>query len=115
MHEHDKIIADLEKLAEWMDSKFALPGTKIRLGLDSILGVIPGVGDTATLAISAYMIAKARTIGVPHHVTARMLWNIFIDWLVGLVPFLGDIFDVGFKANLKNVALLKEHVRKSGL
>lgn len=112
MTEHDKIIADLEKLAEWMDSKFTLPGTKIRLGLDSIVGIIPGIGDTATFAVSAYIVGKARALGVPMHVTLRMMWHIFIDWLIGLIPFLGDIFDVGFKANTKNVALLKEHVVK---
>lgn len=110
MPHHDKIIDDLEKLAVWMDSKFVLPGTKIRMGLDSIIGWLPGIGDTATLAVSAYMLGQAKKLDVPPLLMGRMVWNIFIDWLIGLVPLLGDIFDVGFKANTKNVALLKNHV-----
>lgn len=115
IHPHDKAIADLERLAEWMDAKFRIPGTGIRMGLDGLLGFIPGIGDTAGFAVSAYMLGKARAMGVPPSLMVRMVWNIFIDWLIGLVPLLGDIFDVGFKANLRNVALLKEHVRKSRL
>lgn len=112
MAEHDKIIAELETLAYWMDSKFAIPGTKTRMGLDSLLGFIPGIGDTMGFAVSAYMLGRAARLGVPKHLMARMLWNIIVDWFVGLVPLAGDIFDVGFKANIKNVRLLKEHVAK---
>lgn len=109
---HDKIIAELETLAHWMDSKFAIPGTKMRMGLDGLLGFIPGVGDTAGFMVSAYILGRAMRIGVPKRMLARMFANIFFDWLVGLVPLLGDFLDIKFKANNKNVRLLKEHVAK---
>ena len=113
-HTPNKILqSDLEKLerlADWMDSKFILPGTSIRFGFDSLIGLIPGLGDTATLAVSAFLIGKARSYNLPWHVSALMIWNAFIDWLIGLIPFLGDIFDIGWKANRKNVALLRKHL-----
>lgn len=112
MTEHDRIIAELETLAHWMDAKFVIPGTKMRMGLDGLLGFIPGVGDTAGFMVSAYMLGRARRLGVPKMLMLRMIRNIFIDWLVGLVPLAGDLFDIGFKANIKNVRLLKEHVAK---
>ena len=105
----------LDSLADWMDSKFKIPGTSIRFGLDSLIGFIPGIGDTIGLAISGYVINIAHKYHAPLSLKARMIWNIFIDWLVGLIPFLGDIFDIGFKANKKNVALLKEHLDKKNI
>lgn len=110
--QHDKIIAELETLAHWMDSKFAIPGTKMRMGLDGLFGFIPGIGDTMGFMVSAYMLGRAMRLGVPKRLMVRMIWNIFVDWLVGLVPIVGDFFDIKFKANLKNVRLLKEHVAK---
>ena len=112
-HHHD--IDKLERLATWMDSRFHIPGTSIRFGLDSLLGLLPGIGDTATLATTAYIIGKSKSHGVPSHITALMIWNAFVDWLIGLVPLIGDIFDVGWKANKRNVALLKEHSQKKTL
>lgn len=108
----DQDLRHLEALATWMDSKFTLPGTKIKFGLDSLIGVIPGIGDTATVAVTAYIIGKAGKYNIPKHIRMKMMWNAFVDWLVGLIPFFGDIFDVGFKANKKNVALLLEHLHK---
>lgn len=112
MADHDKIIAELETLAHWMDSKFTVPGTNIKMGLDGLLGFIPGIGDTMGFAVSAYMLGRAGRLGVPKTLMARMVWNIFIDWLVGLVPLAGDFFDIAFKANIKNVRLLKEYVAR---
>jgi hypothetical protein len=103
-------IRKMEKMAVWLDSRFSIPGTSIRFGLDSILGLIPGIGDTVTLASTAYLIRIARTHNLPLYVIIHMLWNAFVDWFIGLVPLLGDIFDVGWKANLKNVALIKKHL-----
>ncbi len=103
----------LDLLAEWMDNKFRVPGTQIKFGIDSILGLIPGIGDTIGLAISGYVLKRARHYGAPKSVQIKMIWNIFIDWLIGLIPFLGDIFDVGYKANVKNVALLKKHLNEN--
>ena len=108
----DEDLRQLQALADWMDSKFVIPGTKIRFGLDSIIGLIPGLGDTASAAVTAFIIAKAGKYNLPFHVKMRMAWNGFLDWLVGLIPFFGDIFDVGFKANRKNVALIVEHLER---
>lgn len=96
-------------MAEWMDSKFTIPGTSINFGFDSILGLIPGIGDTVTVASTIYLLGHANTMRVPTAVKLRMLWNAFIDWFIGIIPFFGDIFDIGWKANRKNVALLKKH------
>lgn len=109
-HTHHKEIEKLEKLARLMDSQFGVPGTNIRMGLDSILGVIPGIGDTATMLVSVYIIHRARQHGAHPALLSRMGYNVFVDWLIGLVPFFGDIFDVGWKANKKNVELLKAHL-----
>lgn len=106
--EHD--LNKLQSMADWMDNRFRIPGTSIRFGLDSLLGLIPGVGDTVTLASTVYLISAARRYDLPWHVTLRMIWNAFIDWFIGLIPFLGDIFDVGWKSNQKNVALIKNYL-----
>lgn len=109
MKEND--ILKLEQLADLMDNQFTIPGTDIRIGLDPILGLIPGVGDTASLAVSGYIIHKARQNGVHPILLSRMTWNVFMDWLIGLVPLVGDIFDVGFKANRRNIELIRAHFR----
>ena len=112
-HHH---IKDLEALADWMDSKFTVPGTRYRFGLDSFTGLVPGIGDTLGLAVSAYIYHRARQYDLPARLKAVMLKNIFIDWLIGLIPFAGDLFDFGWKANRKNVALLKQHLdREAGI
>ena len=105
-----KRVAQAEALAHRMDSAFRLPFTRIRLGWDSILGLVPGVGDTATLLPAAWIVYTAHDMGVPNSKKLKMLWNIGIDWLVGLVPLAGDILDVSFKANRKNAAMLRQHV-----
>ncbi len=102
-------IENLEKLADWMDSRFKIPGTSIRFGLDSLLGLVPGIGDTVTILSTIYLIGKSKSHNLPFYVTLKMIWNAFLDWFIGLIPFLGDIFDIGWKANRKNVALLKKH------
>ncbi len=112
MDEQHPHIKELEILADWMDSKFIVPGTNHRFGLDSLVGLIPGIGDTVGLLVSGYIFHKATRHNLPHHLKAVMLWNIFIDWLIGIVPFAGDIFDIGWKANRRNVDLLKKHLAK---
>lgn len=109
MNEND--LLKLDQLADLMDNKLVIPGTNIRLGLDSIIGLIPGIGDTISLAISAYIVHHAYRAKVHPIMLSRMIWNIFIDWLIGIIPFFGDIFDVGFKANRRNVDLLKAHIK----
>lgn len=108
-------IERLRKLAKLMDSQFNLPGTNIRFGLDSILGIIPGVGDTVTLLSTIYLVGVARTLGVPFFIIVKMIWNALIDWFIGLIPLIGDIFDVGWKSNQKNVALIIDHLEKQDI
>jgi len=99
----------LEFLARLLDSQFKIPGTNIRFGLDAIIGLVPGVGDLSTFAVSSYMIVVMARNGVSGYVLARMVLNILIDTIIGSIPLIGDLFDVAFKANLKNMRLLKEH------
>lgn len=93
-----------------MDEAFRVPGTDIRFGLDPLLGLIPGVGDTAAGLVSVYLIGKARTLGVPFSTLLCMTWNMLVDWVIGSIPLLGDAFDVEFKANRRNVELIKRHL-----
>lgn len=102
-------LRQLDWIADLMDSRFLLPGTNIRIGLDALIGLIPVLGDTISILISSYIVKTAHELGAPKHLKLRMAWNIFLDWLIGLVPFIGDVFDIGWKANRRNVALLRRH------
>ena len=104
--------ADIERLARWLDAKYRIPGTSIRFGYDSIIGLIPGIGDTITGALGLYIIARAHRLGAPKHVLARMLGNVVVDSLVGAIPILGDLFDVAFKSNTANIKLLLKHLER---
>lgn len=97
-------------LARALDSAIRIPGTGIRLGLDSIVGLVPGAGDLVSSLLSGYIVLAAARMGVPPAVVARMILNLGVDTLVGSVPLLGDLFDVGFKANVRNAALLDRHL-----
>jgi hypothetical protein len=101
----------LERVAEWMDARFRIPGTELRFGLDGLLGLLPGVGDSVTALPAAYIIMRARAIGSPPDIQARMVGNVLLDLLIGALPLVGDLFDFGFKANRRNVRLLHEHFR----
>ena len=100
----------LAALARWMDSAFEIPGTGIRIGFDPILGLVPGLGDALTTLVSVYILGAARRYGVPRVTLLRMAANIAIDLVLGSVPIFGDMFDVFWKANVRNVALLEKHV-----
>lgn len=99
----------LETLAQWMDNRFKIPGTNIRFGLDALIGLIPGAGDLTTFGISGFMLLIMAQNGASGAVLAKMIMNVLIDTIIGAVPVIGDIFDVGFKSNTKNVKLMKEH------
>ena len=103
----------LARLADWMDSRFRIPGTRIRFGLDSIVGLVPGVGDGLSLIPAAYIVGQAARLGVSKTVLARMVANIVLDSLLGSIPLIGDLFDVGFKANRKNIELLRRSLSKA--
>ncbi len=100
----------IELLAYWMDTVFEIPGLGIRFGFDAIIGLIPGLGDILTSLISLYILAAARRYGVPRATLTRMAFNIAVDTTVGAIPFFGDAFDVYWKANVMNVALLRRHL-----
>src|SRR2546423_14811816 len=97
----------LEQLSRLMDGLFRIPGTQWRVGLDAIVGLIPGVGDFATTAVSLYILAAGVRYRVPKVTLLRMAVNIGIDYLLGSVPVVGDIFDAAWKSNQMNVELLK--------
>jgi hypothetical protein len=103
-------VARLRQLASLLDSAVGIPGTKVRFGVDSLLGLVPGVGDLVGGVLSVFIVISAARLGASPSLVARMLGNIAIDTAVGTVPLLGDLFDVGWKANLRNVALIEEHV-----
>ncbi|MGH7475657.1 MAG: DUF4112 domain-containing protein [Longimicrobiales bacterium] len=100
----------LDALAQTLDRVFRLPGTDIRFGLDPLLGLIPGAGDLLGGALSAYVVLVGARLGAPRGLLLRMLFNVGIDAVVGAVPVLGDLFDVAWRANTRNVALLRRYV-----
>lgn len=99
----------LDWISKLMDAQFSIPGTKFRFGLDGIIGLIPGAGDISTFAVSAYLLTIMARNGASGYVMARMALNVVIDALFGMVPILGDLFDIAFKANMRNLKLMKEH------
>lgn len=108
--EHNARLTRLEKLADQLDSRFKLFG--IRFGWDSLLGLIPGVGDVAAAAPGAWIILESYRMGTRRRVLARMAANSAADVIIGGIPVFGDIFDVGFKANRRNIALLKREMAR---
>ena len=97
----------LDQLSRWMDGLFRVPGTGWRFGLDAIVGLVPGVGDTLTTMVSFYILAAGVRYRVPKVTLLRMGLNIAIDYVVGSIPFVGDLFDAAWKSNQMNVELLK--------
>ena len=108
-------LSHLRQLASMMDSAFQIPGTSIRFGIDSLAGLIPGIGDSASALLAVYILHEARRRGVSRVTLSRMAANVAIDALVGSVPVAGDVFDVYWKANQRNVDLLDRHVATGGV
>lgn len=102
----DPLIALIARL---MDSAFVVPGTKIRFGLDSLIGLFPGFGDAAGTVVSLFLLVHAQRQGVPRIVLARMAGNILINSAGGAVPVAGDVFSVFFRSNERNLELLRKH------
>ena len=105
-------LARLDAVAKLLDIAFILPGTNIRYGIDGLIGLIPVIGDLVTTAISLWLVREARALGAPWHITARMLGNVAIQGVVGAVPVAGDAFDVLFRANVRNVRMLRRWMDK---
>jgi hypothetical protein len=108
-------IARIDALATLLDTAFILPGTNVRFGFDALIGLVPGIGDAVTTALSLYIVHEARQLGAPRHVIARMLANVMLDGLVGAVPLVGDAFDVLWRANRRNMRLLQDWLRRTEL
>jgi hypothetical protein len=107
-------VARLDALAKLFDTAFIVPGTNIRFGVEAVMRLVPGVGDAAATALSCWLLYEAHQLEVPKHVFARMVANVAIEGVVGAVPVLGDLFDVGFRANRRNVKILQEHFEREG-
>jgi len=103
-------VEKLDRLSTLLDSRFRIPGTPIRFGWDSILGLVPGAGDLASLGPSAYLIYQGYRLGARKRTILRMSANTGLDFVIGAVPVLGDIFDLVFKANNRNFALLRKEL-----
>ncbi len=106
----DARLARARVLARALDSAVGVPGTRFRVGLDPLLGLVPGLGDLAGAALSGYIVLVGIQLGASRSVVLRMVANVAIDTLVGSVPVLGDLFDAGWKSNNRNVALIEQHV-----
>lgn len=110
MHEsHARTLAALRKWSVLLDSAFRVPGTNLTFGLDPILGLIPGLGDLTSPLFAALLLFHAVRMRIPRVVQLRMLVNAAIDALIGFVPVVGDLFDFGWKANVRNLALLERY------
>ena len=107
-----RAIVELDFLAELLDSRWLIKGTSIRFGLYSVLGLVPVLGDVATGLVSAYIVMRARNCGAGNGLVARMLGNVLLDTVGGSVPILGSIFDIYFKANNRNIRLLRRHLQR---
>jgi nitrate reductase NapE component len=110
----DKRLERLHRFAFWLDEGVRLPGTRMRVGLDPVIGLVPGFGDAAGAVLSAAILVEAIRRGVSRFTLGRIVWNIVLDALLGAVPVIGDAFDFVWKANLKNVALIERHVAVPG-
>lgn len=97
-----------------MDSAVGIPGTRITIGLDGIIGLVPVVGDMAGLLLSGYLLVEARRVGASRRVKAHMIKNMALDAIVGSVPLFGDAFDILYKANLRNARLLNRELERKG-
>jgi len=102
----DPRLAHVALLAHLLDRAFTIPGTRVRFGLDALMGLVPGLGDFVGSLLGTYALFIARDLGAPASIQARMVMNLAIDGIVGLVPFAGDLFDFAFKAHSRNHALL---------
>lgn len=108
----DAAMRRLQKVANVLDSAFVLPGTNQRIGIDAIIGLIPGLGDVLTTVLSSYIIWEARNLGVSRFALARMLANLGIHAAVGSVPFAGDLFDAFFRVNQRNMRILRSELER---
>lgn len=108
----DKVLRRSQALAYFLDNSIGLPGTKFRIGWDVVIGLIPGFGDLLTGILAIYIVAQGVELGASRATVFRMVWNVIIDTVLGSVPLVGDLFDAGWKANVRNARLLEAVVKK---
>lgn len=104
----------LKRLAWFLDSSIRLPFLNYRIGADGVIGLLPGIGDTLGALFSSYIVLEAAKLGTSKSVLIRMMLNIALETIVGLIPVVGDIFDMGWKANQRNVRLLDTYLNNPG-
>jgi Domain of unknown function (DUF4112) len=114
-HERRAAVARLERLSILLDTAMVIPGTNFRFGADALIGLFPGIGDLITTGLAAYIVYEAHRLGAPRRVIARMVANVALDGVVGAVPLAGDVLDVMFRANRRNMRLLREWLEREGL
>jgi hypothetical protein len=105
-------LARLDTLATLLDTAVLIPGTNIRFGLDAVIGLVPGIGDTITTVLSLFIVHEAYQLGAPRRVIARMIANVALDGVVGSVPLVGDAFDVMWRANKRNMTILRDWLER---
>jgi len=107
--ESHQAVAELDRLADILDSQWRVPGLGIRFGVDAVAGLVPVIGDLATGAIAGYIVLRGASMGAPPEIVRRMTANVVLDVILGSVPILGSVFDIFFKANRRNLRLLRRH------
>ncbi len=100
----------IRKLSRLMDTSIGIPGTRFRFGLDPIIGLLPGGGDLISTAFSAYIIFLATRFGIPRQDLTKMIFNVALESVLGTVPLVGDLFDAFYKSNIRNLAILEQHL-----
>ena len=106
-------IARITALTKLLDSAFLIPGLNRRVGLDAVIGLIPGIGDAVSTLLASYIIWEARQLGLPRWKIARMIGNVAVDTAIGAIPVAGDAFDLFFKANERNLRIIREHLKRA--
>jgi hypothetical protein len=105
----------LDRLSRLFDVAFVVPGTNIRFGVEAILRLVPGIGDVAASALSCWLLYEASRLRVPRHILFRIIANVVVEGVVGAVPVAGDLFDIGWRANRRNVRILREYFERAQL
>lgn len=108
--EHEQAVRQAEAIAKLFDAQFRIMGVPI--GLDAIIGLIPGVGDLATGAVGLYFLKLGKEIGLPRHKMAAMVGNLGVDTMIGMIPVAGDLFDIGWRAHRRNARILRAHIER---
>lgn len=109
-HEERRLLRNARRFAKIMDTRFGVG--PLRFGADAVIGLIPGLGDLATASAAGYLVLVATRLGVPPRELAKMVVNIGVDLGLGFIPILGDIGDLAFRANTRNLKIIEEHIRR---